>query len=247
MLYFSKANTKLKRLEKVIKGKVYSFDLLSGHTCPFAKDCKSMAIVQSDGRLKVCDGPNTVFRCFSATQEAMWKCVFDKRAMNTKICQSAKTIAQLVDALSEALPMDAKAIRLHVAGDFFNKDYLTAWCYVAENFPDIRFYGYTKCIPFVIALRHIIPDNMKLVLSSGGTADKDISIAKAYGFYEAIVVYYEKQAEALSLEIDHNDYHAYEPTKDFALLIHGTQPKNTLAGKAVWKARHDSRRNKTSQ
>ena len=54
MLQYSKANAKLKKLYKVEalaewlkfgrwdrKANVYSLDLLSGWSCPFAKDCKS--------------------------------------------------------------------------------------------------------------------------------------------------------------------------------------------------------------
>ena len=52
MIKFSAANTKLKKLYKVaalakwLAGgkKIYSFDLLSGHSCPFADRCLSKAI-----------------------------------------------------------------------------------------------------------------------------------------------------------------------------------------------------------
>ena len=43
MLYFSEANAKIETLGKYLgldKGeKIYSLDLLSGYTCPGAKDC----------------------------------------------------------------------------------------------------------------------------------------------------------------------------------------------------------------
>ena len=60
---FSKPNTKLKRLYDVQllqqylrdNRKVYSFDLLSGHSCPFAKECLSKAIVSAGSR-KIQDG-----------------------------------------------------------------------------------------------------------------------------------------------------------------------------------------------
>src|SRR5687767_8537166 len=64
MLKFSKANAKITRLKRV-KGlkqylagnrKVYSFDMRSGHTCPYAKDCRSSAVEQPDGSLRIVDG-----------------------------------------------------------------------------------------------------------------------------------------------------------------------------------------------
>ena len=57
MVKFSNANTKLKRLYQIpelgkflVKRKIYSFDLLSGHSCPFASKCLSKAVVTDEGR-----------------------------------------------------------------------------------------------------------------------------------------------------------------------------------------------------
>ena len=89
MLSFSEANVKIKALKRVEelqpylegKRKVYSFDLLSGYSCPFAEKCLSKA-VQINGKRKIKDGPKTEFRCFSASQEAQYNGVYDKRKAN---------------------------------------------------------------------------------------------------------------------------------------------------------------------
>ena len=89
MLKFSNANAKIEALKKVPelahylygKRKVYSFDMISGHTCPFADQCLSKAILV-DGRRKIKDGPNTVFRCFSASQEVQYTNVYNLRKGN---------------------------------------------------------------------------------------------------------------------------------------------------------------------
>jgi hypothetical protein len=47
------------------------------------------------------------------------------------------------------------------------------------------------------------------------------------------VVHSEAEAEALGLELDHDDSHAMQHGRDFALLIHGTQPPQTNASRAV--------------
>ena len=70
MLKFSNANAKIEALANdpelaqylTDKRKVYSFDLLSGYSCPFAESCLSKAVVQSDGKRKIQDGKNTEFR-----------------------------------------------------------------------------------------------------------------------------------------------------------------------------------------
>ena len=84
---FSNANDKLKKLYKLrdtilrnwlmhkigrASAKVYSFDLLSGIDCPFAKLCRSKAHFADDGSRSIQDGPDTEFRCFSASQEVLF-------------------------------------------------------------------------------------------------------------------------------------------------------------------------------
>ena len=74
MLSFSKANAKLDQLHDVDelqhwlqdRRKVYSFDLLSGWSCPQAKDCLSKVVQIADKR-KIKDGKDCQFRCFSAS------------------------------------------------------------------------------------------------------------------------------------------------------------------------------------
>jgi hypothetical protein len=49
-------------------------------------------------------------------------------------------------------------------------------------------------------------------------------------------VFSEQEASDLGLEIDHDDSHAADPSKvnkDFALLIHGIQPKGSDASEAI--------------
>ena len=61
MLKFSKANAKTQalandaELAEYLQGnrKIYSLDLLSGWSCPHAKDCLSKAIVQDNGKRKI--------------------------------------------------------------------------------------------------------------------------------------------------------------------------------------------------
>ena len=90
MLKFSNANAKIEALKNdaelseylTDKRKVYSLDLLSGYSCPFAESCLSRAVVQSDGKRKIRDGHKTQFRCFSASQEVQYNGVYNLRKHN---------------------------------------------------------------------------------------------------------------------------------------------------------------------
>jgi hypothetical protein len=237
MIKFSTANTKLKKLYKVKalkrwlrnKRKVYSFDLLSGWACPFASQCRSKAAIDENGKRRIKDGPNTKFRCFSASQEVQYTGVYEKRKLNFDTLKKCRSKEEMIELILSALPDDAGIVRVHVSGDFFNLIYFLAWCEVARLNPDRLFYAYTKSIPYWVAELGSIPENLVLTASRGGTHDSWIV---EHGLPEAVVCYSEFEAGRLGLEIDTDDSHAAIGGKSFALIIHGTQPKGSEAGKA---------------
>ena len=244
MVKFSQANTKIKNLAKVksiaayLRGgrKVYSFDILSGWSCPYAKDCLSKVHV-IDGKRKVIDGQHTQFRCFSASQEALFTNVYNLRKRNYDVMRKASIGGPFVVAtiLDEALPKDAGIVRCHVGGDFFNRDYFMGWLWLAVRNPHTLFYAYTKSLKFWVDNREFIPDNFILTASRGGRLDYLIN---KHNLREAVVVFSEKEAKQKKLPIDKDDSHAACPKRkheSFALILHGQQPKNSIASKALIK------------
>lgn len=240
MLRFSPANVKIESLGKIAsvarylenKRKVYSFDLLSGHACPFANECFSKAVVK-DGKRSIKDGPNTKFRCFSASQEVLFSGVYNLRSGNFEQLKKMKTVDEMVANIKKDMPANAGIIRIHVGGDFFNQNYFDAWLTVAASRPDMLFYAYTKSLPYWVARLAMIPPNFVLTASYGGRMDRMIS---EHNLRSSVVVFSESEAAAKRLEIDHDDSHAANPATsavDFALLIHGTQPKGSEASEAI--------------
>jgi hypothetical protein len=60
-----------------------------------------------------------------------------------------------------------KAFRIHVGGDFFSPEYLFAWCDIAERFPKVKFFAFTKQYDVLrSALPHGIPKNLSIILSA---------------------------------------------------------------------------------
>lgn len=218
-LFFGNGNAK-------IPG-IFTFSLPSGYSCPGADICLSKAHVDTG---VITDGPKTRFRCFSASQEAAFPSVRRSRWKNYQALVSRRDMVGKMNLILDNLPKKAKIVRIHVAGDFFNQDYFDAWLGVAERRPDILFYAYTKSIPYWIARIGFIPDNLKLVASRGGRHDR---LIEKYGLRYAEVVYSEQEAREKGLPIDHDDSHAYASDESFALLVHSTQPKGSLAAKAI--------------
>ena len=241
---FSIANAKIVELKKVpelakfLAGKVgrktkkvYSFDLLSGYSCPFAKDCLSK-VVLIDGKRKIKDGPEMKFRCFSASQEVQYDDVYENRNNNFQELRNMDEF-EMTCAIQEVMPDDLGICRIHVAGDFFNQKYFNAWVSIARNNPDKLFYAYTKSLPFWMKRRNDIPENMVLTSSRGGRRD---DLIDSENLKEAVVVFSEAQAENLGFDIDHDDSHAARPeskNQSFALMIHGTQASGSDASKAL--------------
>jgi len=235
-LTFGRGNAKLDALETKFGKPVYTFSVLSGFTCPYAKDCLSKAVMGADGRLHIEDGPWTQFRCFSASQEALFKNVYNSRKANGELIMlAAKSVKDACKAILDSMPKKAGVIRIHVGGDFQTKNYMQSWIEAAIAKPDVLFYAYTKSLPFWILLKDMIPKNFVLTASYGGHKD---DLIEKHNLRYAKVVFSKSEARKLKLPIDHDDSHAADPrrrNKSFALLIHGAQPKGSEAGKAVRK------------
>ena len=243
MLKFSKANAKTQalandaELAEYLQGnrKIYSLDLLSGWSCPHAKDCLSKAIVQDNGKRKIKDGRHTKFRCFSASQEVQYTNVYNLRKHNFDMLRKL-SCGEMVDMINQSLPTNAGIVRIHVAGDFFSQQYMEAWYTVALLNPSILFYAYTKSLRFWLAINEFpILHNFVLTASYGGRHDH---IIEEFNLRSAKVVFSEAEAAELGLEIDHDDSHAAKPSlrdNSFALLIHGTQPAGSEASTALKK------------
>ena len=234
LLKFGDPNSKLKKLIKKLGLTLKTFTLPAGWSCPAAKDCLSKSDRVTG---KISDGPDTEFRCFMASAEArspslrnlVWH-NFELLKQALKLDQEAgfENCPHTTNLINRSLPEKFDIMRVHVGGDYFSKRYLRAWIDVARQNPDKIFYSYSKSLNFF--LEWALPSNLVLTASRGGKYDELIDVA---GWKEALVVYSEQEAIDKGLEIDHDDTHAAFGKENFALLIHGTQPKGSAASQAL--------------
>jgi len=234
LLRFGNPNSKLKKLIKKLGLTLKTFTLPAGHTCPGAKDCLSRANRET-GKIK--DGPDTEFRCFAASAEATYPSLRNMVWHNFELLRAAliqdekagfENSPHTADLIHKSLPKKFDIMRVHVGGDYFTKEYLQAWIEVARRNPDKIFYSYSKSLH--LFRQFALPENLVLTASRGGKYDELIDL---HGWKEALVVYSEAEAEEKGLEIDHDDTHAAFGKENFALLIHGTQPKGSTASAAL--------------
>lgn len=222
VLFFGTTNKKLSYLN------VTSFSLPAGYTCPFADICLSkFPRYGKKGDLK----DYGQFRCYSASTEAAYRTVRERRWRNFDLLKgkSADEIEKLILKSikeHERTKRGIQILRIHDSGDFFSQNYFDGWLQAAKSRPDIIFYAYTKAIPFWKARKEQIPPNLRLVASRGGKADDQIEA----DFREAVIVYNEEAAEEKKLLIDVDEFLAIFGEGDFALLLHGTQKAGTKIG-----------------
>lgn len=226
-LKFGRGNAKL--------GKdVLTFSLPAGYTCPGALQCLAFAKVHA-GKASIVDGPAATFRCFAASDEAMYKGARESRWHNWNALEDARQLAGIsgmLDLILSSLPLDVRLVRVHVSGDFYRPEYLKAWLKVAELRPQTTFYAYTKSVSIVVAeaRANAVPSNFKFTLSLGGRQDR---LIPASSIRSARVFLSEEEAERAGLPVDHDDSHAQGDGASFALVIHGTQRKGSLAAQAT--------------
>ena len=223
-LKFGKGNAKLNTAIAIM-------DIPAGYSCPQANLCLSFS-----NRLtgKITDGKNTEFRCYAASAEAAFPSVRRKRWYNFDLLRSMGSMQNMANLIQISLPPNFNYIRIHASGDFYNESYFLAWLNVALNNPSIIFYGYTKCINYLIKYKKYIPDNFRFTSSYGGKLDDLISKHK---LIYAKVVFSIKEAKDAKLEIDHDDSHSIEFKSPYSLLLHNTQPAGSKAAIALNKLR----------
>lgn len=227
LLKFGKGNAKL--------GKhIATFSLPAGYTCPNAHICLSKANKENG---KITDGQHTEFRCYAASAEALYSNVRESRWNNFNLIRKCKTLDEMVSLISRSLPKNSNIIRIHASGDFINEQYFLAWVEVAKLFTKKKFYFYTKMIS--IWLKHIdkigngySPGSVKNIVPTASFGGKEDDLIVSSGLRSARVLYYKHEAKQLGLQFDHTDKKAQNFGKDFALIIHGVNPKGSEAAKA---------------
>lgn len=227
MLTFSKGNAKLGTGTLI-------FNLPAGKTCPGALFCKSFAVVDANGKRRIQDTEHTQFRCFAASSEVQYDGAFYNRANNLQTIVDYLAIGidhaatQINVALQHFKTRNTKLVRIHESGDFFSQAYLKAWVKVAQLNPTLKFYCYSKSLELFI--NQELPSNFYLTASYGGKFDYMIDEG-LFPRYSKVVMT-DDDANAMGLEVDHDDSHCFGD-RPFALLVHGTQPKGSDWGKAI--------------
>lgn len=238
-LHFGEGNAKLSL-------KIGTFSLPAGKTCMGAYLCKTWVSVNENGNANLIQSELNAedeakrFRCFAASAEVRFPSYRNAVNENLEALREAgiDNPLAMADLIHSQLPQKYPKFRIHVGGDFFNEEYLLAWNMVAKRNPGKIFYAYTKSIPFWVKYKNDISPNFVLTASYGGIYDK---LIEANDLKRVKVYFHPDDARAAGVEIDHDDSLAMDPSvKEFGLLLHGSQPKDSQASKALSKMKKEN-------
>ena len=221
-----------------LKG-IWHYSLPSGWTCPGAKNCLTKADRQTGKITDLQVAVNGVaYRCYAAGMESTYPSVRKARWDNFDKIKKAKTVTGMTELICRSIPEGLQKIggflRVHIGGDFFSYDYFVAWMEAAKQFPRVVFYSYTKSVQFLARYmkEHGLPENYVFTCSSGSKFD---NLVDGLGVKKASVFFSQEEADALDLEVDHTDALAIHGAENFALLLHGVQPKGSDSAEALKK------------
>lgn len=220
-LTFSVGNRKILELANshgLKSNQATSFDLPAGYTCPMADVCQSFSNRENG---KITDGDNCKFRCYAASIESAFTSTRKAHWRNFEVLRKLKTVDDMANLILSELPKEIKIIRIHSSGDYFSKKYFQAWVKVAQSRPDIKFFGYTKILPYVNAEK---PDNFRLVYSFGGKMDSKVTCEPVAYVVKNIAEAIAKELKIACIDNPADDFDFIMEGKTFALCLHGTQP-----------------------
>ncbi len=189
-------------------GTVYEWNLPTGSTCPFALECK-VSVDRHSGKFDIKDGH---YRCYAANSER-FPSVREHRWKNYEYVKAGNF---------PIIPKQAKAIRIHMAGDFFNQYYFDMWLEICQTYKYVEFWAYTKSLTYWVNRLHQIPDNLTLTASYGGRND---NLIEEYNL-KNVKVFKSKEDVPENLPIDYNDDYARQKYINFALLDNHKNSKN---------------------
>lgn len=179
---------------------VYEFNLPAGWSCPFAQAC----LVKADRKTGKMDVIGKEFRCYASASER-FPAVRESRWHNFE---------EMLAGYPIYVPNDATHIRVHASGDFYSQEYFDRWMDVARDYPNIKFWAFTKSIQFWVNRLGTIPENFNLTASWGSVQDEliikhNLKSAKVYDHPYDVPVW---------VKIDTDDTLAMSGNESFALL-----------------------------
>lgn len=167
MKLLSSPNTKLRQTMKFNNCFIYSFNL------PAYKSGNKIICIGAQDCIQYCYAQNGHYLYSTNQDKYLYNYLESKK--NTFEGLMIKIITDLSNRHTKPV-----YIRLHSSGDFYHKDYVNKWAYIAACLPNVFFYGYTKSYPLLKDHSIMKLDNVFIRYSFGSKYDELINVNKDY-------------------------------------------------------------------
>ena len=204
-LKWSFGNSKLAKLDTV-SFNIPAFESKDGFkTCPKAGACATLCYARQ-GRYMI---PNV-----AATRE------FNLAVLRKNIHTFEKYAVEDLKRIKQSV------IRVHDSGDFFSQAYMDAWFRIAAQFPEKKYYAYTKSLHLDRSKK---PSNFQIIQSVGGLMDASIDPNDCHS---RIFSSHQQRKKAGYVDGNKNDQPAIDGVQRIGLVYHGV--KNLKEGQVKW-------------
>ncbi len=195
-LRWSNGNEKLKKT-RTVSFNLPAFRSRDGHvTCPMAG---------------ICAGP-----CYARQGRIIMPQAQNTREFNLAIARADLPAFERYAVLDLAR-IRTKSIRVHDSGDFYSQAYLDSWLRIMRQYPQKRFYAYTKCLHLDWSQT---PPNFQVVYSLGGKLDHLIDLTKPHA---RIFATHDDRKQAGYVDGNKTDRPAQRGEIKIGLVYHGTR------------------------
>ena len=204
-LRWSFSNSKLAKLDTV-SFNIPAFRSADGFkTCPKAGLCATV--------------------CYARQGRYMMPNVQAPREFNLEIARGNQNVFQAA-AIADLRKIKNNLVRVHDSGDFFSQAYMNSWFYIASQFPEKKFYAYTKSLHLD---RSKQPKNFQIVQSVGGLMDHKINPKQSHS---RIFASDADRKKAGYVDGNVNDQPAIDGITRIGLVFHGT--KKLTENQIIW-------------
>ena len=101
--------------------------------------------------------------CYAVRPYNRWPVVKTAWDRNFELAKQGTFVEPIIDQIQRSKKV--QAVRVHVAGDFFNQDYVDNWTRIIKSCPKTRFYAYTKVSHLIDLIELKNQSNMNLINS----------------------------------------------------------------------------------
>lgn len=153
--------------------------------------------------------------CYAKQGSYTWPATVNarKRALDATLTDSF-----VDDAIADMKRMrGVGVVRIHDSGDFYSQGYLDKWTAIANAFPNIIFYAYTKSVTLDFSA---LPSNFRITFSLGGKYDSQVDMNKSHS---RIFSTHEDMERAGYVDGGESDAPAIQGLVKIGLPYHGTR------------------------